>query len=366
MHHSGQYNRLSCKSSEGKQIMYSQESKMVKRRLSTILLADALGSVTEACRRCGISRTQFYEYKRRYQSSGVEGLKDLPPVHRSHPQTTPDEVVKLILALSLKYPALGCGHLGDLLKLAGTSLSGPTIQRILAANNLGSKHQRLLMLEEMALGGSIELTAEQTETIERANPCFGERHLESSSPGELLCQDSMCVNYIKGIGRIYMQAVVDTYGSYAFATLQLDRSPEHAVAVLGDLVMPCFERWGLIVSTILTGSDSQYCGQGRHPFEAYLALNDIEHLTVKAGSPKNGFVEKFRRTFVDEFMQPSLRSGRNVSIESLQEELDAWLKRYNEEGAQGGYRNMGKCPNEMVIQYLGSVPKEGCQFAEEF
>jgi transposase-like protein len=41
--------------------------------------ADTLGNVSEACRKMGISRTQFYEYKRRYQEQGLEGLKDLPP-----------------------------------------------------------------------------------------------------------------------------------------------------------------------------------------------------------------------------------------------------------------------------------------------
>lgn len=345
--------------------MNSLESKRVKRRLSTILLADALGNVNEACRRCGISRTQFYEYKRRYQSCGVEGLKDLPPVHKSHPQTTSDETVKRILDLSLNYPDLGCGRLGNLLKQTGTSVSGPTIQKILVANNLGSRHQRLLLLEEKALTGRVELTAEQAEAIERANPCLRECHLESSRPGELLCQDTMYVDQIKGTGRVYLQAVVDTYGSYAFAALYTGRLPENSVAVLNDLVMPCFERWGLIVSTILTGSGSQYCGRNRHPFEAYLALNDIEHRTLKAGSLKNGFVERFRRTIADEFLQPSLRRKKNISIETLREELNVWLKHYNGERGQAGYRNMGKRPIEMVMQHLESVPKEGCLFTEE-
>jgi len=68
--------------------------KLAKHRLSALQLAEALGNVSEACRRRGISQTQFYEYKRRFQAHGLEGLKDLPPIHKFHPQTTPPEVVK--------------------------------------------------------------------------------------------------------------------------------------------------------------------------------------------------------------------------------------------------------------------------------
>ena len=51
------------------------ENKLAKQRLSALQLAEAFGNVTEACRRCGISRIQFYEYQRRFQTHGLEGLK---------------------------------------------------------------------------------------------------------------------------------------------------------------------------------------------------------------------------------------------------------------------------------------------------
>ena len=99
--------------------------KLAKHRLSTLQLAEALGNVSEACRRRGISRTQFYdEYKRRFQTHGLEGLKDLPPIHKSHPQITPPEVVEKILELSLANPMWGCVRLSDQLKLMGITDNG--------------------------------------------------------------------------------------------------------------------------------------------------------------------------------------------------------------------------------------------------
>ena len=56
--------------------MTTSEKKVVRHRLSALQLAEALGNASEACRRRGLSRTQFYEYKRRFQTHGLEGLKE--------------------------------------------------------------------------------------------------------------------------------------------------------------------------------------------------------------------------------------------------------------------------------------------------
>jgi transposase-like protein len=87
--------------------------KLARQRLAVLQLAQALGSVSAACRRAGMDRTSFYEWKRRFQTHGLEGLKDRPPVHKSHPMTTPPGVVERVLALSAENPAWGCMRLAD-------------------------------------------------------------------------------------------------------------------------------------------------------------------------------------------------------------------------------------------------------------
>ena len=202
--------------------------KVALHKLSVLELAQSLGNVTEACRQRGVSRTQFYEYKRRFQTHGIEGLKDLPPVHKTHPFTTPPETVKRILALSLEHPGWGCIKLSSMLKLEEINVSSPTIQNILIKNNMGSIYERMLKLEEKAAQKAIELTPEQVAQIEKYNPCFRERHVESSRPGELLSQDTFYVGTLKGVGRVYLHAVVDTYSSYAFGFLHTSKQPEAA------------------------------------------------------------------------------------------------------------------------------------------
>ena len=206
------------------------QDKIARQRLSMLQLAEALGNISVACRQRGMTRTQFYEYKRRFELQGMEGLKDLPPIHKGHPRTTLPEVVERILALSLAHPAWGCVRLSEHLKLDGTSVSSPTIQSILIKRGMASKFDRLLKLQKQVATEPFELSAEQISQIEKANPCFRERHIESSWPGELLAQDTFLVGTFKGVGKVYLHSIVDTYGSYAFGFLHTSKVPQAAVA----------------------------------------------------------------------------------------------------------------------------------------
>ena len=58
--------------------------KLAHRRLPVLELAERLGNVTEACRRGGIGHTNLYDWKRRFQLEGLDGLKGLPPIAKSH------------------------------------------------------------------------------------------------------------------------------------------------------------------------------------------------------------------------------------------------------------------------------------------
>jgi transposase InsO family protein len=329
------------------------EEKLAHQRLSVLQLAEALGNVSEACRRRELSRSQFYEYKRRFQIHGLEGLKDLPPVHHSHPWTTPPETVERILASSLEHPTWGCDRLSDQLKSEGVSISSPTVQDILIRHGIGSRYERLLKLEEKALDGAIELTADQVVQIEKANPEFKERHFESSRPGYLLSQDTFHVGTLKGVGRLYLHTVVDTYGSYAFGFLDTSNSPEAAVAVLHNAVLPFYRDRQIQVENILTDNGREFCGGKRHAYELYLQLVEIRHKRIEVRkSQTNGFVERFHHAVLDEFFRPAFRTRLYQTVEVLETDLDPWLVYYNTERTHPGYRNHGRRPLDVVQDYL--------------
>jgi transposase InsO family protein len=327
--------------------------KLAHRRMTVLELAERLGNVSEACRRGGIDRTSFYDWKRRFQLQGLDGLKDLPPVAKSHPMTTPAEVVERICALALQHPAYGCNRLEAMLALEGRRVSSITIQKILNERELGTREQRWLALETKTASEAIELSAEQIAFLEKLNPCFRERHVESERPGELLSADTFMVGTLKGIGRVYLHAVVDTHGSYAFGFLHVSKQPEAAVAVLHNDVLPFYRNLDLPVRAVLTDNGREFCGTERHPYELYLALNEIEHRTTRVGSPKtNGFVERFNGTVLQEFFRPAMHQKLYERVEALQADLDAWLHHYNHERPHLGYRNQGRRPWETVQRFV--------------
>ena len=82
--------------------------------------------------------------------------------------------------LALAHPAYGCNRHEAMLALEGIRVSAITIQKILNDCGLGTKVERWLALETKNAGKVIEITPEQAAFLEKLNPCFRERHVESS------------------------------------------------------------------------------------------------------------------------------------------------------------------------------------------
>jgi transposase InsO family protein len=152
--------------------------------------------------------------------------------------------------------------------------------------------------------------------------------------------------------------VIDTYGSFAFGFLHTTKQPEAAVAVVHNEVLPFYVEHSITVKAILTDNGREYCGTDAHPYELYLALNDIEHRRTQVRRPQtNGFIERFNRTVLDEFFRVVFWQRLYESLESLQTDLDNWLHEYNYERPHLGYRNQGRRPWETIELYLSGTLK---------
>lgn len=326
------------------------KTKLAQKRLTLLQLAEKLGNVSKACRMHKVSRSQFYEYKRSFQEHGLEGLIDRPPIPASHPSELPKDVKNRIIDLSLKHPAFGQQRIADQMAIEGLSVCATSVRNVWLKEDLETKYKRLLRLEEKAMAKGFKLTEQQIRLLEKANPEFAERHVQSDYPGQLLCQDTFYVGRLKGVGRIYLQAVVDTYGSFAFGKLYTSKRQETTADILYDQVLPFYQSHGLPVEAILTDNGTEYRGRPMiHLYEIFLELNDIEHRTTKVATPRtNGFVERFNRTVLDEFFRTAFRKKLFESLQALQKDLDDWLNHYNYQRPHRGYRNQGRRPIETL------------------
>ncbi|NPV54701.1 MAG: IS481 family transposase [Firmicutes bacterium] len=335
------------------------KEKVAQRKLSMLQLAAELGNVSKACKIMGYSRSQFYEIKRAFQTGGLEALLDRPSIPVSVPHKVAEEIEAKVIDLSIEHPAWGQMRVRDEMIMRGVVLGATTVRNIWVRNDLETRYKRMLELEKRSAKKGFALTEEQIKLLEKHNPEFAERHIETLYPGYLLSQDTFYVGTLKGVGRLYMQAVVDTYSSFAFAKLYTAKIAITAADIVFDRVLPFFAGEGIVVNAMLTDNGKEYKGRlDEHPYELLLSLHDIEHRFTRVGTPRtNGFVERFHRTVLDEFFREAFRKKSYASVDELQIDLDAWLKHYNYERPHRGYRNLGRKPYETFSKGKKEVDK---------
>jgi transposase InsO family protein len=319
--------------------------RLAQKRLDVLRLAERLGNAAEACRRSGVDRTSFYQWKRRYVREGLAGLRNRSPVHKSHPHSTPADIARRILDLALAHPAHGCDRIARTLVRRNIEVSPVTIQKILHKAGLGTMETRGAALEARYAAGNKKLTADQTEFLEKFNPCFRARGSEISRPGQVLSQGTFFLGRFEGLGPIYVHAVVDGFSSYAFGVLATTTRVEPTLASLRDQALPFFARKQITVEAVLTAKISD---PSRLMLSKNLSSEGIYH-RVSDADAANGFLERFRRIAIAEFLRrPFARRGARAGVARLQGEFDDWLVSYNERRRHEGYRNYGATPAEAI------------------
>ena len=327
--------------------------KAARRKLNLLELANDLGNVSEACRRIGYSRDQFYEIRRNYQAFGSQGLLDKARGPKNpHPNRAPEEQEKAVLEYCLEFPVHGALKVSQQLILRGVHIGVGAIRGVWQRHNILLKHQRLLRLEQHYKDHNIELTENHIQLLEKFDSEFRERHIKADFTGQLVALDTFMVGNLKGIGKIYLQTVVDCHSRFAFGHLYTSKVPVTAVHVLNEKVLPFFEEHECPIVTILTDNGREYCGRmDGHPFELFLQLEDIEHRTTKVRRPQsNGIVERLHRTMLDEHFGIQGRIKFYESLQEMQNDLDSYLHIYNHERAHQGRNMNGRTPHQAFVE----------------
>ncbi|MCK4573400.1 MAG: IS481 family transposase, partial [candidate division Zixibacteria bacterium] len=304
----------------------------------------------------GCSRQHFYDIKTAYESQGLEGLKEKTRRKPCIKNRVAPEIEQAVLQMALEYPAYGQMRASNELRKQGVLISSGGIRSIWLRHDLEVFKKRLKALEEKAAKEGLVYTEEQLRVLESARR---EREtvpneIETHHPGYLLAQDTFYVGYIKGVGRIYQQTVIDTYSAVAFAKLYTAKVPLTAADTLNDRVVPFFEEQRADILRILTDRGTEYCGRlDKHPYQLYLQLHEIEHTRTKARHPQtNGICERFHKTVLNEFYRSIFRKKIFSNTVDLQTELDSWMESYNRERTHQGKRCQGRTPMATFIDGL--------------
>ena len=331
-----------------------------KRKLSLLQLAEELGNVSKACKIMGYHRDSFYEIRRAFQVGGTAALvEEKRGPKNPHPNRVSPEVEEKILAYALEHPTHGSDRVSNELRLMDINVGATGVRGVWSRHNLETRTKRLLRLEREVQDNAFVLNEAQIALLERHSVDFRCRHVEASRPGELLNQDTFYWGTLKGVGKVYVQVVVDVFCSLAFAKVYTSKMPVTAADLLYDRVLPFYEALGVPVGAVLTDNGREFCGKpDAHPYELLLAMEGIDHRNTRVRSPRtNGFVERMNRTLLDECFRVEGRKTWYEDTAQLQRDLDRFLEYYNARRSHQGYRLSGRTPVNALAEALGVAPE---------
>lgn len=331
------------------------KDKIARRKLSLLELAADMENVSRACKMMGYSRQQFYEIRRNFQTYGAEGLVDrLPGARGPHPNRVSEEIEQAVLKHALDHPCHGAVRVEQELRLQGIQVSAGGVRGVWQRHSLLTKHERLLRLEKQTAERKMELSEEQIRQLERFSPEFRERQIEAPHTGALVAVDTFFVGTLKGVGRVYLQSVIDCHSRYAWGRLYTSKLPVTAVHVMNNDVLPTFEEHGAKIDVVLSDNGREFCGRpDKHPYELFLQLEEIEHRTTKVRRPQsNGIVERLHRTLLDEHFRVEGRRTWFETVDEMQKSLDDYLVTYNEKRPHQGRNMNGRTPARAFVEGL--------------
>ena len=303
-------------------------------------------TVVEASRDAGISRSRYYQLRRRYLAYDEAGLRPRPQPPRPSRQLAPP-LVDAILSYAITHPTEGERSIAQALALSrygGWRVSHGGVRNVLRRAGLGRRLARLAAAEALsaAEGGPLtERALREIRAIERPQVM----HIGSDTVGAELFADTMYVGKLKGVGTVWQYTMVDGACSFGFARVRAGRKSAASMArFLAEDVAPAYREAGIRLLRINTDGGPEF---GRAFTKACLELA-IEHHKLPPRSPDlNAFVERFQGSCLHLHYRTAFRYRYYTSAADIDADLAAWLRHYNFERPHRGYRTRGRRPAQL-------------------
>lgn len=306
--------------------------------------------VTQLCREAGISRSRFYELRARYAAYGEAGLRPKPRPIEQPTRQLPEPLVDAIVAYAVEHPTHGQRTIALVLatpRFGGWRVSHGGVANVLRRAGLGRRLARLAAAESLAAseGGPLtERVLREVRAIERAKTV----HIGSDVPGEELFLDTFYVGHLKGVGKVWQLSAVDGASSFGIArVIAGDKTAQVMARFLADDVMPAVRRAGLRLVTATTDNGPEF---GRAFGEACRAVDVRQHRIPPRSPNLNAFVERFQGTVLHLHYRIAFRYRYYTSVETIDADLQAFLRFYNFERPHRGYRTKGQTPASIFFR----------------
>jgi len=276
----------------------------------------------------GVSKAWFYKHRARYIRYGERAFEDSKKVKPAMANALDWQQKLSILDYVYDEPTHGPRRIADNVCF---KVCPKTVWNFLKAESLNTKRKRRLWAEYQ---GKPVLTDKEKKHLASKH-----KHIEASSPGELICMDTLEIR-LKNLGRVYQWSGCCAYSSYGWAKVYSNRYSDYTVDFIENHILKNVPYYR--VRRILTDRGSEFCytkdGTTNAPLARACRRQGIIHSVTKPAHPwTNGYVERLNQTIWQEFYLSRLKMPFN-SLEELQVQLDQFMRYYNFSRHHTGYK----------------------------
>lgn len=311
-----------------------KESNRMNERLKFIVRLLEGESMTDLCKEFGVSRKTGYKFKERYESCGIDGVKDLSKIPLNHPLKTPYFVESLILNTKDEFKTWGAPKIKAYLQKKHPNQKIPaisTIHSILVNNNLVNHARKK---------NHFKSTGTHLSCPEKEN--------------DLWCADFKGQFKMKNNQYCYPLTITDQYSRYLIMIEALESTKQGSAFYAFERA---FKEFG-IPKIIRTDNGTPFASRsiwGLSQLSVWWLRLGIIFERITPGHPEqNGQHERMHRTLKAETTNPA-----SLNLLHQQESFDVFKKIFNELRPHEGIEM--KVPKDLYI----SSPKIYPGFLEE-
>ncbi len=328
-------------------------------RMRLMAVVESAPSIREGCRRAGIHHSTYYEWLRRLERDGLDGLTARP----ARTRTKSPARIRLeaeVVALALANPPWGPQRLYfELVRRQVQVGSASQVWRILKAHRL---NRRVLRYRTLAVAAGLNTADTVLETRRGSRRRIG--HLNADQPGDLVQMDCFQIGALKeariGAGKkpgmVWQYTAIDVASSFTWAELHTTAHNPSALhtSTLAIRVAEDLTRWGWHWKTVTTDRGNEFVD---HRFGDTITNLGVEHRYIAPGRPQsNGKVEQVQNTILQECWKPAFVTYTQPSIGGLRADLTDYLNYYNTTRPHTGKWNQGQPPATIITPNNGNQP----------
>lgn len=272
-------------------------------------------SPPQAAVRCGVSRATAYRLLARYRETGWAGLRDRPPIARSHPARLSPEAEAQITELRRSR--------GWSARTIAAALGRPsaTVHRVLARHGLSRRERQprppANRYEYPSVGAMVHLDTKKLGRFwQPGKRVTGNPRIDST-----------------GAGWHHVHVAVDDHSRHATTQIRRNDGKRDCTQFLDDLVFDYAQR-GIHIERILTDNGAGYRSRD---FRDACTRHGIRHMRTRPYTPRtNGKAEAFIRILLREWAYAFIYPTSTHRARAL----PGWLRWYNTHrphGSLGGH-----------------------------